>query len=188
MFGEWLSLVEHLVRDQGVGGSNPLSPTNQISNLRSIPEARLMHRFGAGTPLGAPLRLSSGSGWNSIRRRPFSICCWLLSSIAFEFMTMFLLRTLHSHARPTRFCCNLPGSSEFRYAHVVARHLRAGSATTHQAGMHRPEAAEIDTLRNIMCFRDLLQMPTRGTLANARRCFRGDRARSLVREGDYTLM
>ncbi len=30
--GEWLSLVEHLVRDQGVGGSNPLSPT--INNLR----------------------------------------------------------------------------------------------------------------------------------------------------------
>ena len=27
MFGEWLSLVEHLVRDQGVGASNPLSPT-----------------------------------------------------------------------------------------------------------------------------------------------------------------
>ena len=29
--GEWLSLVEHLVRDQGVGGSNPLSPTNLIN-------------------------------------------------------------------------------------------------------------------------------------------------------------
>ena len=28
--GEWLSLVEHLVRDQGVGGSNPLSPTNYL--------------------------------------------------------------------------------------------------------------------------------------------------------------
>ena len=28
--GEWLSLVEHLVRDQGVGGSNPLSPTNLL--------------------------------------------------------------------------------------------------------------------------------------------------------------
>src|SRR5580698_7536614 len=27
MFGEWLSLVEHLLREQGVGGSNPLSPT-----------------------------------------------------------------------------------------------------------------------------------------------------------------
>ena len=31
--GEWLSLVEHLVRDQGVGGSNPLSPTNLSNNL-----------------------------------------------------------------------------------------------------------------------------------------------------------
>src|SRR5438067_5631398 len=27
-FGEWLSLVEHLVRDQGVAGSNAVSPTN----------------------------------------------------------------------------------------------------------------------------------------------------------------
>ena len=34
MFGEWLSLVEHLVRDQGVGGSNPLSPTNKINSLQ----------------------------------------------------------------------------------------------------------------------------------------------------------
>jgi hypothetical protein len=32
-FGEWLSLVEHLVRDQGVGGSNPLSPTIHCYNL-----------------------------------------------------------------------------------------------------------------------------------------------------------
>src|SRR5580658_5676364 len=31
--GFWLSLVEHLVRDQGVGGSNPLSPTNLSRNL-----------------------------------------------------------------------------------------------------------------------------------------------------------
>ncbi len=30
LVGEWLSLVEHLVRDQGVGGSNPLSPTNHF--------------------------------------------------------------------------------------------------------------------------------------------------------------
>jgi hypothetical protein len=36
LVGEWLSLVEHLVRDQGVGGSNPLSPTIflWINNLR----------------------------------------------------------------------------------------------------------------------------------------------------------
>ena len=31
--GEWLSLVEHLVRDQGVGGSNPLSPTNLLHSI-----------------------------------------------------------------------------------------------------------------------------------------------------------
>src|ERR1044071_794128 len=34
--GEWLSLVEHLVRDQGVGGSNPLSPTNLFNHLQLI--------------------------------------------------------------------------------------------------------------------------------------------------------
>ena len=27
LFGKWLSLVEHSVRDAGVGGSNPLFPT-----------------------------------------------------------------------------------------------------------------------------------------------------------------
>ncbi len=40
-YGEWLSLVEHLVRDQGVGGSNPLSPTifeqSCLPNFTSIP-------------------------------------------------------------------------------------------------------------------------------------------------------
>jgi hypothetical protein len=35
--GEWLSLVEHLVRDQGVGGSNPLSPTNLFGFSSKIP-------------------------------------------------------------------------------------------------------------------------------------------------------
>jgi hypothetical protein len=34
--GEWLSLVEHLVRDQGVGGSNPLSPTIYGTYSQSI--------------------------------------------------------------------------------------------------------------------------------------------------------
>jgi hypothetical protein len=34
--GEWLSLVEHLVRDQGVGGSNPLSPTNSFNDSNLI--------------------------------------------------------------------------------------------------------------------------------------------------------
>jgi hypothetical protein len=34
--GEWLSLVEHLVRDQGVGGSNPLSPTIFLPNWNGL--------------------------------------------------------------------------------------------------------------------------------------------------------
>ena len=42
--GEWLSLVEHLVRDQGVAGSNPVSPTilfNVIQPVfRTVPEVK----------------------------------------------------------------------------------------------------------------------------------------------------
>ena len=38
--GEWLSLVEHLVRDQGVGGSNPLSPTISNQALADTRRAR----------------------------------------------------------------------------------------------------------------------------------------------------
>jgi hypothetical protein len=36
LVGEWLSLVEHLVRDQGVGGSNPLSPTNYLKGINAV--------------------------------------------------------------------------------------------------------------------------------------------------------
>src|SRR5579863_10148630 len=35
-FGAWLSLVERLVRDQEVGGSNPLAPTNSFNNLQGL--------------------------------------------------------------------------------------------------------------------------------------------------------
>jgi hypothetical protein len=45
--GEWLSLVEHLVRDQGVGGSNPLSPTNSFQ-LFTLPS--LLQPFSANAP------------------------------------------------------------------------------------------------------------------------------------------
>src|SRR5947208_10097908 len=44
--GEWLSLVEHLVRDQGVGGSNPLSPTNYPKHFHWI---TLVPEFGIST-------------------------------------------------------------------------------------------------------------------------------------------
>ena len=39
VIGEWLSLVEHLVRDQGVGGSNPLSPTIYLAQLVELSRA-----------------------------------------------------------------------------------------------------------------------------------------------------
>ncbi len=48
--GEWLSLVEHLVRDQGVGGSNPLSPTNSNQQLPKSPGVR-------GLPIGLTFAL-----------------------------------------------------------------------------------------------------------------------------------
>jgi hypothetical protein len=35
-FGKWLSLVEHSVRDAGVGGSNPLFPTNEMTTLGNL--------------------------------------------------------------------------------------------------------------------------------------------------------
>ena len=45
--GEWLSLVEHLVRDQGVGGSNPLSPTIIFNRLQTSVAAPLVADLGA---------------------------------------------------------------------------------------------------------------------------------------------
>jgi hypothetical protein len=33
LVGVWLSLVEHLVRDEGVAGSNPATPTNHFNGL-----------------------------------------------------------------------------------------------------------------------------------------------------------
>ena len=43
----WLSLVEHLVRDEGVAGSNPATPTNQINDLQ-----RWDSRIISYTPMG----------------------------------------------------------------------------------------------------------------------------------------
>ena len=40
--GMWLSLVEHLVRDQGVAGSNPVIPT-MISKGYDFPGRNLFH-------------------------------------------------------------------------------------------------------------------------------------------------
>src|SRR5271169_5693980 len=55
LVGEWLSLVEHLVRDQGVGGSNPLSPTNSFRaetfKTETLFCARFCHALERSEPL-----------------------------------------------------------------------------------------------------------------------------------------
>src|SRR4051812_23618038 len=51
----WLSLVEHSVRDRGVGGSNPLAPTNFLKknhrrDLNGRSDAGHFAVRGRGTP------------------------------------------------------------------------------------------------------------------------------------------
>ena len=59
-FGEWLSLVEHLVRDQGVGGSNPLSPTNKRKEILAISHTR--NRFFVAASEGGANFRRTGTG------------------------------------------------------------------------------------------------------------------------------
>ena len=61
--GEWLSLVEHLVRDQGVGGSNPLSPTNIFKDISRPTELQ----FGA-FPSGENPPFETREGWASLQQ------------------------------------------------------------------------------------------------------------------------
>ena len=44
--GKWLSLVEHLVWDQGVAGSNPVFPTSKNRGLSSAGRAPALHAGG----------------------------------------------------------------------------------------------------------------------------------------------
>src|SRR5258705_1896055 len=84
--GAWLSPVEHLVRDQGVGGSNPLAPTifrhsspASILVVPRVPPARepARHRPLRRARRGAgsrgrlpPLRSIAGGGPSSDRIGP----------------------------------------------------------------------------------------------------------------------
>jgi hypothetical protein len=51
--GAWLSLVEHLVRDQGVGGSNPLAPIWTYGNLHRRNHMPQVNRKRAATKADA---------------------------------------------------------------------------------------------------------------------------------------
>src|SRR6478672_3990010 len=54
LVGAWLSLVEHLVRDQGVGGSNPLAPTNVYKHLQRIQACTFWVQF-VQLAIGVPM-------------------------------------------------------------------------------------------------------------------------------------
>jgi hypothetical protein len=66
--GVWLSLVEHLVRDEGVVGSNPITPTNPISALKGH-----SNLHAQATPAQAPRLEGTGAaecwsmGWNGAK-------------------------------------------------------------------------------------------------------------------------
>src|SRR5438128_3522608 len=79
--GAWLSLVEHSVRDRGVGGSNPLAPTKiDQANRPSIDGHRRLKAFFVGD-FRCALRESRKSFENMLdsesfmsgSRRPFSV-------------------------------------------------------------------------------------------------------------------
>ena len=53
-FGDWRSLVAHFVRDEGVGGSNPLSPTKFKTLLNEQGFLHLKPRGVVGLISAAP--------------------------------------------------------------------------------------------------------------------------------------
>src|SRR5690606_34310933 len=57
-FGDWRSLVAHFVRDEGVGGSNPLSPTKFKALLN---EQGFLHL--------KPMRMRTSGGRGSTRAK-----------------------------------------------------------------------------------------------------------------------
>ncbi len=58
--GKWLSLVEHSVRDAGVGGSNPLFPTNKYQGVTvgivTVPLSCYLHLRGTNLLNSPPFR------------------------------------------------------------------------------------------------------------------------------------
>ena len=67
--GMWLSLVEHLVRDEGVGGSNPLIPTRQQTEI--INDFRFFVSSNSGAGMVRVVRVISSFFWPPSKKQPF---------------------------------------------------------------------------------------------------------------------
>ena len=72
-FGDWRSLVAHFVRDEGVGGSNPLSPTKfekpaqRAGFFASVVLTDGQHRFREIQPYCTPLPGAAQSALPGLR-------------------------------------------------------------------------------------------------------------------------
>ncbi len=110
--GEWLSLVEHLVRDQGVGGSNPLSPT--ISNQVLADTRRV------GEKQGLPKK---DLHWGKHFLRGHELPPYSSGSHAYGFNSLF----------PPRLVVDILGHVDCGMPHVVSSYLRPNANTAHQA-------------------------------------------------------
>jgi hypothetical protein len=110
--GEWLSLVEHLVRDQGVGGSNPLSPT--ISSQVLVDTRRV------GEKQGLPQK---DLHWRRCFLCGHELPPYSSGSHAHGFNSLF----------PPRLVVDILGHIDCGMSHVVPRHLWPDANTAHQA-------------------------------------------------------
>jgi hypothetical protein len=136
--GEWLSLVEHLVRDQGVGGSNPLSPT--ISN-QALADTRRV-----GEKQGLPQK--------DLHWRKRFLCGHELppnrsGSHAHSFNSLF----------PPRLVVDILGHVDRGMSHVVPRYLWPDANTAHQAGVHGAEAPKVHGGRQTKLSYRRLELP-----------------------------
>ncbi len=77
-YGKWLSLVEHLVWDQGVAGSNPVFPTI-ITNMLFGALAQLGERLPCTQEVSGSIPLSS-----TIFQKMFLTFSFLLQKKFFE--------------------------------------------------------------------------------------------------------
>src|ERR1700736_1242737 len=93
-FGAWLSLVEHLVRDQGVGGSNPLSPTNLSLALSIIYASTVVSVFSVRFGTSVQLR--------AIRIQNRTFLRWVLRDRSLPRLMQYLHPILACHPQPPR--------------------------------------------------------------------------------------
>src|SRR6266850_4884289 len=109
---------EYLFRDQGVGGSNPLSPTISFQILAKSPGQR-------GLPKGLTFRVA-GTGCAKNSRHTVAAAMLTASTLSSPCAIVDIL----GHV-----CVGV--------SHIVPRYFRPDANAAHQAGVHGAKAPEI---------------------------------------------